>query len=52
MESDDDGSGLQDSQAKGAIAQRTTKEGAEEYDSKVTQCVPDDDLIEDFDDED
>ncbi|XP_068728111.1 cell cycle checkpoint protein RAD17-like isoform X2 [Montipora capricornis] len=52
MESDDDGGGLQDSQAKGAIAQRTTKEGAEEYDSKVTQCVPDDDLIEDFDDED
>lgn len=52
VESDDDGSGLQDSQAKGAIAQRTTKEGAEEYDSKVTQCVPDDDLIEDFDDED
>ena len=48
MESEDDenSGGLQGSQSKG-----TSKEGAEEGDSKVILDVLDDDLIQDFDDD-
>ena len=49
MESEDDensGPGLRGSQSKG-----TSKEGAEEGDSKVILDVLDDDLIQDFDDD-
>ena len=43
---DDNNAGLQGSQAEG-----TSKEGVEEGDSKVTRDMPDDDLIQDFDDD-